>query len=32
VIFERHYLWEIETPEPLAPNSLLGVNLSAAEV
>jgi hypothetical protein len=27
VIFQRHYLWEAETPEAVAPTSLLGVDL-----
>lgn len=28
VIFQRHYLWEVETPESLAPTELLGLDLS----
>lgn len=26
VIFQRHYLWEVEAPEPVAPTELLGVD------
>lgn len=28
VIFQRHYLWEVEAPEAVAPTELLGVDLT----
>ena len=31
VIFQRHYLWEVEDAEPVAPTSLLGVDLDIPE-
>lgn len=31
VIFQRHYLWEVEDPEPVAPTELLGVDLSGPD-
>ena len=31
VIFQRHYLWEVEETEPVAPTELLGVDVEIPE-
>ena len=31
VIFQRHYAWEVEDPEPVSESVLLGVDLATAE-